>query len=158
MLVAPWLSRLRLVTAEATLSSSFDLRLLESVTPGEMPGFVVHHHIAPDRLAGSDLIGSETEEHSHFGRGDRLGPAPPVAVAEHHLIVQRPLREHGRIDQNHDRIGQQIPKNIGDTKLAILQAPGRSEPEISQRDRENVPHQVEISGPEQKRENRIREP
>jgi hypothetical protein len=49
-------------------------------------------------------------------------------------------------------------KNIGDTKLAILQTPGRSEPEIRQRDREDMPHQVEISGPEQKRENRIQDP
>ncbi len=134
------------------------LGLPERVRLGEIAGFVVHHHVAPDRLAGCDLIGSETEEHSHFGWSDRLGPAPPVAAPEHHLIVQRPFREHGRIDQNYESIGPQILKNIGDTKLAILQTPGRSKPEIRQRDREDMPHQVEISGPEQKRENRIQDP
>lgn len=147
-----------LVTVEPRAKFLLSLKFLEGVTLGYVSGFIVHHHVAPDRLTGGHLICGEIEEHGHFHRSDRFGPAPPVPAAEHQLVVERPPGEHGRIDENHPRIDSQILKNIGNTKLAILQTPGRSDPEIAQPDREDVPHQIEVSGPEQKRENRVQEP
>lgn len=123
-----------------------------------MPRFVVHHHVAPFSLARRHLIWGEFEEYSHFRGRNRLGPAPPVAVAEHHLIVERPFDEHGAIDQNHHGIDAQILKHIGNAKFAILQSPGRSDAEIAQADGDGMPHQIEISGPKQKREDRVQEP
>src|SRR5258708_27815617 len=115
----------------------------------------MHHHIAPFSLARRHLIWGELEEYSHFRGGNRLGSAPPVAVAEHHLVVECPFDEHGAVDENHHSIDTQILKHVGNAQLAILQSPGRSDAEITQPDKDDMPHQIEISDPKQKPENRV---